>query len=244
MDQNVLKFVRRNLTADDVRGRTVLEAGSRAVGGPEQSVRPMLEALQPATYVGIDIEPGTHVDEICDAGELRTRFGDESFDVVVTTEMLEHARDWRAVVRSLKHVTKRGGPLVITTRSRGFPYHGWPCDYWRYEISDMEAIFSDFVIEALEPDLEAPGVCLKARKPAVFREVDISGYKLFSMVKQRRTASITARDERLFAAAYTPVRLVRASTPKRLKRAMKRTPLSREHRILVRTERSVSARGR
>jgi SAM-dependent methyltransferase len=238
MDDSVLDFVRRHLSGDEVRGATVLEAGSRAVGGPLQSVRPMLEALGPARYVGTDIEHGAHVDEICDAGHLRARFGDDSFDVVVTTEMLEHARDWRAVVSNLKHVTKPGGSLVITTRSHGFPHHAWPSDYWRYELSDMEELFCDFTIVALEPDLEAPGVCMKARKPAQFRERDISDYALFSMVKQRRATAITARDERLFAAAYTPVRLVRAWVPRPLKRAVKRTPLSREHRILGRAKRS------
>jgi SAM-dependent methyltransferase len=239
MDDSVLDFVHRHLTGDEVRGRTVLEAGSRAVGGRDRSVRPMLEAFGPKCYIGTDIEHGPHVDEICDAGYLRARFGDESFDIVVTTEMLEHVRDWRAVVSSLKQVTRRGGLLVITTRSRGFPHHAWPYDYWRYELSDMEAIFSDFTLEVLEPDREAPGVCMKARKPAVFREVDIADYQLFSMVKQRRAASITARDERIFAAAYTPVRMIRAWTPRQLKRAVKRTPLSREHRVLTRSQRGV-----
>jgi SAM-dependent methyltransferase len=238
MDHSVQDFVRRHLSRDEVRGRAVLEAGSRAVGGTQQSIRPMLEALGPASYVGTDIERGTHVDEICDAGDLRARFGDGSFDIVVTTEMLEHARDWRAVVSNLKHVTKPEGILVITTRSHGFPYHAWPWDYWRYELGDMEALFSDFAVEVLEPDLEAPGVCMKARRPIVFHESDISDYALFSMVKQRRATSITARDERVFAAAYTPVRLARAWTPRTLKRAVKRTPLSREHRILARARRS------
>jgi SAM-dependent methyltransferase len=242
MDDSVLDFVRRNLTGDEVRGRSLLEAGSRAVGDPAHSVRPMLEALGPALYIGSDIEHGPHVDEICDARHLLARFGENSFDIVVTTEMLEHVRDWRGVVTNLKHVTKPGGSLVVTTRSRGFPYHAWPHDYWRYEMSDMTAIFADFLIEALEPDLEAPGVCMKARKPSAFRELDLSGYQLFSMVKQRRAASITVRDERLFAAAYTPLRLLRAWTPRRLKRAVKRTPLSRERRILRRTERRVGGR--
>ena len=238
MLESCLRFVRDNLRPEEIRGRSILEVGARAVQGLEMSVRPGLEALAPSRYVGVDIEAGPGVDEICDAGELRGRFGDESFDVLVTTEMLEHVRDWRRVVHNLKHVVRPGGALVATTRSRGFPHHAWPHDYWRWEPSDMEGIFSDFELEALEPDLQAPGVFLKARKPADFRERDLSGYELFSMVKQRRARDISRRDERLFALAYTPVRLVRAWVPQPLKDAVKRTPLSREHRVQAQARRA------
>jgi SAM-dependent methyltransferase len=237
MDRSVLDFVGRHLDEEEVRGMSVIEAGSRSVAGAGQSVRPMIEKYRPASYVGTDIEPGLYVDEVCDAGELQMRFGDNRFDIVVTTEMLEHTLDWRRVVSNLKRVAKPGGALIVTTRSYGFPYHGWPQDYWRYELDDLRTIFSDFEIEAIEPDPEAPGVFMKARKPASFREADLSRHKLFSMVKQRRTASASDWDERLFMAAYTPVRLVRAWAPVRVKRAVKRTRLSREHRVLARARR-------
>jgi SAM-dependent methyltransferase len=184
--------------------------------------------------MGVDLEHGPHVDEICDGGALRERFGDESFDVVVTTEMLEHARDWRGVVSNLKHVVKSGGTLLITTRSHGFPYHAWPGDYWRYERSDMREIFADFTVDVLESDPEAPGVFLKATRPSEFHERDLSAFELFSMVKQRRAREITPRDERLFSVIYAPVRLVRSLVPHSWKRALKRTPLSRENRIQAR----------
>jgi len=65
----------------------------------------------------------------------------------------------------MKAVLKPGGLIYITTRSRGFSYHAYSHDYWRYEIEDMEKIVGDFEITALEKDWEAPGVFLKARKP-------------------------------------------------------------------------------
>jgi SAM-dependent methyltransferase len=233
MDRSVLDFVRRHLDEEEVRGMVVVEAGSRSVAGAGQSVRPLIEQYGPAGYVGTDIEHGLYVDEICDAGELQMRFGDDRFDIVVTTEMLEHTLDWRRIVSNLKRVAKPGGTLIVTTRSYGFPYHGWPQDYWRYEPADLRAIFADFEIDALESDPEAPGVFMKARKPARFREVDLSRHALFSMVKQRRTVSVSEWDKRLFMVAYTPVRLARGWAPARLKRAVKRTRLSREHRVLA-----------
>jgi len=240
--ESCLRFVRDTVRAEEIRGRSVLEVGARAVQGAEMSVRPGLESFGPSRYIGVDVEHGPCVDEICDAGNLRRRFGDQSFDLVVTTEMLEHVRDWRGVIHNLKHVVSPRGTLVVTTRSRGFPHHAWPDDYWRYEPSDMKAIFSDFEIEALEPDPEAPGVFLKARRPADFRERDLSRYTLFSMVKQRRAQDISRRDERLFALAYTPVRLVRSLVPQPVKDAIKRTPLSREHRIQKRAKRTLEGR--
>ena len=66
----------------------------------------------------------------------------------------------------MKRVLKPGGYIYITTRSRGFPYHGYLHDYWRYEIEDMKEIFADFDIIILTRDHEALGVFprLKSRR--------------------------------------------------------------------------------
>ena len=144
------RFVRENLAASDVAGKKVLEVGSRAVGGPASTVRPDVEALAPLSYLGVDIISGQHVDEVCNASDLRERYGDDAFDVVISTEMLEHARDWRSAIRNLKNVVRPGGVLVLTTRSFGFPFHAWPHDYWRYEPDDMRQIFDEVVRDLVE----------------------------------------------------------------------------------------------
>src|SRR6266550_1393493 len=97
-----LQFGRDNLTTAEVKGKTVLEVGSRQVQGPGMSLRTIIESLGPKSYTGSDIFPGPGVDEICPAEKLRLRFGADSFDLVVSTETLEHVRDWRAVVANLK----------------------------------------------------------------------------------------------------------------------------------------------
>ena len=51
----------------------------------------------------------------------------------------------------------------------------------------MKKIFAEFDIIKLKQDKEAPGVFLKARKPAGWRAVDLSGLALYSMVLGRRT---------------------------------------------------------
>lgn len=186
--QACLEFVRDNLRPDEVTGRAVLEVGSLDVNG---SVRPIVSAFYPASYVGVDLQEGRGVDEVCDATELVLRFGQNSFDVVISTEMLEHVRDWRTVVSQLKRVLKPGGLLLVTTRSRGFPYHGFPFDFWRYEPGDVEALFADFQIERIETDKTLPGVLFKARKPPQFVENEMSRHALYSVILNDRVSDVS-----------------------------------------------------
>jgi hypothetical protein len=173
MHASVHAFVERTLTPADVRDRRVLEVGSLDVNG---SVRSFVQSLEPSEYLGVDIAEGPGVDRVCPAEELIQTFGVCEWDCVISTECLEHVEDWRACIRNLKGVTR--DLLLITTRSLGFPYHPHPIDTWRYELADMEAIFADFAIEALEPDPEQPGVFLRARKVDK-PQVDLDVIELF-----------------------------------------------------------------
>ncbi|HTU39957.1 MAG TPA: methyltransferase domain-containing protein [Acidimicrobiales bacterium] len=187
---NCLRFVNESLSASDVGGRRVLEVGAYDVNG---SPRAVIEAMGPASYLGVDIMDGPGVDEVCSVEGLLDRFGPEAFDVVVSTEMIEHVADWQGAVSNLKRVTAPEGVIVLTTRSKGFPLHDYPADYWRFEQEDMRVVFSDCAVEELESDApEDPGVFVKARKPGDFRELDLAGYALFSMVSGGR--ALTAAD--------------------------------------------------
>jgi SAM-dependent methyltransferase len=193
MNVAVLDFFMRSVDCEEFAGRRVLEVGSKFVNG---SVRPLIERFcRPREYVGVDIEAGKYVDVVLPAERLVEYFGLESFDAVISTEVLEHVFDWRTVVNNIKAVLKPGGFIYITTRSRGFPYHAYPHDYWRYEIEDMEKIFGDFEIIALEKDWEAPGVFLKARKPTSWSPNDLSQIELYSMVVGRRTKELISMDK-------------------------------------------------
>jgi len=160
MHPTAYAFATSALTGADVAGMHVIEAGSQDVNG---SVRPHVMQHGPASYTGYDIAGGPGVDHIRDAADLDP----DSADVVVTTEMLEHARDWQAAMRGLIGAVRPGGILVITTRSPGFPYHAYPEDHWRFPVDTMGRIVkaAGLDIERLEPDPD-PGVFVKARKPA------------------------------------------------------------------------------
>lgn len=192
MNARVLTFVALHVADGEIAGRRVLEVGSADVNG---SVRPLIEARGPREYCGVDIGPGSGVDVICDAAKLIDRFGENSFDVVISTELLEHVPDWRAVVHAMKGVCKPGGVMLVTTRSRGFMYHGYPRDYWRFEPEDMARIFDDCVVETIDKDPDT-GVFLRAVKPAGFIESDLSNVALYSMVSGKRSLRVTGRDMR------------------------------------------------
>jgi SAM-dependent methyltransferase len=186
----IVEFVTRVLPAARVAGHRILEVGSRDTHQGLPTLRNVLAPLGPATYLGVDFVGGQNVDEVCRAEELRQRFGEEAFDVLISTEMLEHVQNWREVVDNFKHVVKAGGHLVITTRSHGFALHAYPYDFWRWEVGDMRRVFRDFEIIAIEQDPVAPGVFLLARRPVDWQPLDASDIALYSTVRFRRTPEI------------------------------------------------------
>lgn len=187
-------FVVNALAAEFVTGKRVLEVGSRDVNG---SVREAVQKFEPQSYLGVDIIAGPGVDVVCKAEELIARFGRESFDVVITTEVVEHTEHWREVFENLKQVCAPGGLIIVTTRSIGFPYHGWPYDFWRYEPEDMQAIFADFKSIDVERDAFAPGVLVRAVKPeSSYEPNDLRNHALYSIVVNRRIERIHPFDIR------------------------------------------------
>lgn len=181
----------KNLTKEEIDGKKVIEIGSYDVNG---SIRPIIESWKPAKYIGVDIKEGPGVDVVCDAEKILEKFGKESFDVVISTELLEHVKEWRKVISNIKNICKPNGIILITTRSRGFIYHAYPYDFWRYELEDMKNIFSDNKILVMEKDYQAPGIFLKIKKSNKFIENDLSAYKLYNIVVNKRTKEIIDKD--------------------------------------------------
>lgn len=153
---------------DLVAGKSVCEVGAYNVNG---TVRPIIEAHDPGSYLGVDIEAGPGVDLVADVETLPEQFPD-GFDLVVSTEMLEHVFDWRPAIKSLVRLVAPGGALAVTTRSPGFPYHPYPIDMWRYPVPLMAEILkaSGLNVVSCDPDPEQDGVFAVATKPKTWRE--------------------------------------------------------------------------
>ena len=190
-----IDFLRKELRSEDVFGKSVLEVGSYNENG---SIRPFVESLKPKEYIGADLKRGAGVDVICDVSKLITGFGINRFDVVISTEMLEHIQDWSRAISQMKLVLKPGGIIMLTTRSFGCPYHAFPLDFWRYEVDDIRKIFADFSIEAIEKDPLLPGVFVKAKKPDSFSANDLGGVTLWSMMLKKKVRKISSLEVFVF----------------------------------------------
>lgn len=192
---NGIVFGVKNLSKEEIKGKRVIEVGSYNVNG---GIRDILESWEPKEYIGVDIEAGPGVDVVCNGENLVEKFGKDSFDVVISTELVEHVENWKKVFSNIKNICKPNGAIYVATRSYGFPYHAFPHDYWRYETEDIKAIFSDCEILSIQKDPEAPGIFIKAKKPYKFNERDLSNYELYSMVANKKVKEITDKDFKTF----------------------------------------------
>jgi len=156
-----MDFLRSNISPEEIKDKVVLEVGSLDVNG---SPRTIIMSLKPLSYVGIDIRPGKGVDKVIEAENLPANYSPGLFDVIICTEMLEHAKNWRSAIYGIKYVLRMDGTLFLTCRSRGFKKHDHPADYWRFSVDNMSDILSDMEILKLHSDPQCPGVFVKAIK--------------------------------------------------------------------------------
>jgi SAM-dependent methyltransferase len=163
MHPSCLEWVGQKVREWDLAHGQILEVGSYDVNG---TVRPHFDQRH---YVGVDMQPGPGVDETAIATDLP--WGPSSFDVVVSTEMLEHCdRPWVAVAE-MARVLRPGGYLILTARGydeRGcWEVHGYPEDFYRFSARAMETLLDLAGLRALEitTDPEGPGWFCLASKP-------------------------------------------------------------------------------
>lgn len=166
MHASVLAYVARELPL--IECASVCELGSYDVNG---SVRPLVMVLKPSEYVGVDLRSGPGVDRVCDVccGGMKDRYGE--FDIVISTETLEHVQSWPLFIRAMKRLCKPGCHLILTARSPGFALHDFPGDYWRFTEANIREAFWDCA-PSVATDPESPGVFVHAIKPTDWQDYE------------------------------------------------------------------------
>jgi SAM-dependent methyltransferase len=102
--------------------------------------------------------PGVGI--VCDAHWLP--FATGSFDLILSTEMLEHTLEPQRIIDEMRRVLRPGGRMLLTTRFI-FPLHDVPGDYYRFSNYALTHLFRDWSsarIEAEATTLETIGVLL------------------------------------------------------------------------------------
>ena len=90
-----------------------------------------------STYVGADLAGNNDADLLIDA-EGRVNAQDNTFDCVLSSEVLEHVTDPQLYLSEARRVLKPDGSLVLSTHGI-WPYHPDPTDFWRWTVEGLQA---------------------------------------------------------------------------------------------------------
>ena len=93
------------------------------------------------------------------AGEYSFPIPDDSYDVVLSGQVIEHVKKIWVWIRELERVCRKGG-YVIIINPVSWPFHEVPVDCWRIYPDGMKALLEDTslrVVESRFESLEAPG---------------------------------------------------------------------------------------
>lgn len=88
------------------------------------------------TYTGADLAGNPQKDvELLADGSLPTMHS--GYDVVLSSQVLEHVLDYQHYLREAHRALKQGGILILTTHGM-FGDHGSPNDYWRWTTEGLK----------------------------------------------------------------------------------------------------------
>jgi SAM-dependent methyltransferase len=121
------------------------EEGERAAGKRVLDVGCGVKPYYPffataSEYVGVDVKENVNADLEGSVDALPVE--DESFDIVLCTQVLEHVDDPALAVRELRRVTAPGGRALVSTHGVML-YHPNPQDLWRWTHTGLERLFRD-----------------------------------------------------------------------------------------------------
>jgi len=98
-------------------------------------------------YIVSDIADAPGVDFVEDARKLS--FANDSFDTILSFQVLEHVDDTQAVVAEMHRVLKKGGHVIVTAPFLA-PQHGHPSDFHRFTTEGIRFFFEREHFEVVE----------------------------------------------------------------------------------------------
>ncbi len=86
------------------------------------------------TYTGIDLWEGKNVDIVCSAHEFHPG---KQYDTIISTEMLEHNKDWKDSLWNMYKLLVSGWLMIITCAWE------WRPEHWTTRTSPADAPFTN-----------------------------------------------------------------------------------------------------
>lgn len=137
----------KKFSRDDFSGKVILDVGC--------GIKPYKNLFNSNSYIGIDIDYGGHtnqakvVDKFYDG--VNIPYGDNSFDVIICTEVMEHVKDPEKLLSEISRVLKSGG-LMFFSMPFVWNEHEVPYDFQRFTSFKHQSIFekADLNIQSIK----------------------------------------------------------------------------------------------
>ncbi|MCX6848281.1 MAG: class I SAM-dependent methyltransferase [Verrucomicrobia bacterium] len=144
----ILNFIRKEALPQMRQGMKVLDAGSGRL--PEQTLRG--EILETGAVLHtLDFCAGEGVDFVGDVSALP--FEDESYDIVLSTQVLEHVQDPQKVCLEMARVLKPDGHLFLTT-PQSSPIHNEPWNYFNFTHYGLTLLFEKAGLKVVKKEAQ------------------------------------------------------------------------------------------
>lgn len=150
MHGSVEAYVEKWVNELELAGKKVLDIGSYDVNGSNRR-------WFTGQYTGLDFRTGPNVDIVSNSWSIPVE--DNFYDVIVSTEMLEHDEFPAATFAEIRRLIKPNGYVILTCRGPGYPEHEYPSDFHRFTPEDLRdwLVHLGFVVLDFSQDEEAPG---------------------------------------------------------------------------------------
>ena len=143
---------------DKEKEYNVLDVGSYDVNG---NYKNLFDEKQ-CTYTGLDMEQGPNVDIVPEHVYKWKEIKDDTYDVVISGQALEHIEFFWITVSEIVRVTKKDG-IICLVAPNGFEEHRYPVDCWRFFTDGMVALARYYELQIIHahtncaPNLDSKG---------------------------------------------------------------------------------------
>jgi len=147
------------------------------------------------TIIGLEydferaVEAHHRADEITNAAGERLPFDDQTFDLILSHEVLEHVQDDQMAVREMVRVLQPGGRIALFVPNRGYPFetHGvfWR-DHYRFGNIPLVNYLPRKLRDRLAPHVQILSTYLEDCQSGIFPARSFSEHTTISLRSTRR----------------------------------------------------------